>query len=123
MEFATKLAWLLLAAVHAAPSAVAFAPGLVERLYGVERAGAVGLLLTHRGALFLAVLSVSVLAAFDPGARRAAALVVGISIVGYLILYAAAGALDGPLRTVALVDVAALAPLGFVIWRAAADQA
>ncbi len=119
MELATKISWLILAfAVHGAPSAVLFVPKLTERLYGVDASGEVGVLLIHRGALFFAVLAVAVLAAFDPGARKAASVVVAISMIGFLIVYASAGLPQGPLRTVALVDAAGLLPLMFVLWRA-----
>ena len=118
MERLTVICWLLLAAVHAAPAAVLFAPGMVERLYGVAPGGTAGLLIVHRGALFLAVLAAAVLAAWSPEARRAASLVVGISVVGFLGVYVAGGSPRGALRTVALVDAAALVPLAVVGWRA-----
>lgn len=95
-----------------------FAPAMTERLYNVPADGTVGILIVHRGALFLAVLAVAVLAALDPGARRAASFVVGISVVAFLAVYGAIGAPAGPLRTVALVDAAALLPLAFVSYRA-----
>lgn len=79
------------------------------------------MLLAHRGALFLAIVAACVYAAFDPPARRALSLVIAISVVGFLILYLRAGMPAGPLRTIALVDAAALIPLLFVAasaWRA-----
>jgi hypothetical protein len=118
VERLVTISWLLLAAVHAAPAAVLFAPDLVQRLYGVAAGGTPGLLIVHRGALFLAVLAVSLLAAFSADARRAASLVAGISVVGFLILYIRAGMPAGPLRTIAIVDTAALVPLLFVGYRA-----
>ncbi|WP_141243913.1 hypothetical protein [Sphingomonas lenta] len=118
MERALFASWLLLAAVHAMPAAVLFAPRLTERLYGVAPGGAVGILIVHRGALFLAVLAVAVLAAFSPDARRAASLVVGISVVAFLTVYAASGMPSGQLRTIALADAVALAPLALVTWAA-----
>lgn len=120
MEWLLKASWLLLAAIHAAPAAVLFAPGLTERLYGMPAEGTPGLLIVHRGALFLAVLAAALLAAASMEARRAASLVVGISVVGFLLVYARMGMPDGPLRTVALVDAAALLPLALVTvaaWR------
>ena len=72
MEIATKIAWLLLALVHASPAAVLFRPSLVGRLYGVSPEGAVGLLLTHRGATFLAIFVAAVWAAFDLRPAQAA---------------------------------------------------
>lgn len=120
MEVWIRAAWFSLAAVHAPPAAVAFAPALAHRLYAVSPDGPAAVLLTHRGAMFLAVVAASLFAAFDPGARRACVAVVAISVVGYLVVYALAGMPDGPLRTVALVDAAALVPLALAAqdaWR------
>jgi hypothetical protein len=113
-----KTAWIMLALIHAAPAAAAFAPALVRRLYRVDPSGDLGVLLVHRGVLFLAVLAVALLAVFDAGARRAASLVVAISVVGFLLVYLRAGAPAGPLRSIALVDAAALIPLAVVLWAA-----
>lgn len=118
MEIATRIAWLLLAAVHVSPAAVLFRPSLVERLYGTSPEGAAGLLLTHRGATFLAIVVASIWAAFDPSVRRLCTIVVAIAVVGFLILYARAGMPRGPLRTIAAADALALAPLVLVIWSA-----
>jgi hypothetical protein len=118
VELVTRLCWLAIVAVHASPAAVLFRPALTERLYGVPPDGTTGVLLIHRGALFLAIVLVALYAAFAPEARRAASLVVAISVVGFLIVYALAGAPAGPLRTIALVDLAALAPLAIVLWTA-----
>ena len=120
MELALKACWLALAAVHAMPAAVLVQPSLLKRLYGVAGDGPAGALLTHRGALFLAVLAVALLVAFDPGARRAASLVVAISVVGFLAVYASAGLPAGPLRDIAVVDAIALLPLAAIVvaaWR------
>jgi hypothetical protein len=111
-------AWLLLALVHVTPSAVLARPELVRSLYGVEAAGDLGVLLIHRGALFLAIVVVCVYAAWEPNGRRAATLVVGVSILGFLIIYGLAGAPSGPLRLIALADLVALAPLALVSWNA-----
>lgn len=118
MELATKSAWAALALIHASPAAVLFAPGLVNRLYGVEANGVLGVLLVHRGALFLAVLAVCLLALFDPSARRSAGVVVAISMIAFLVVYAQAGMPAGPLRTVALVDLVGLAPLAWALFTA-----
>ena len=118
MEMATKVAWLLLALVHASPAAVLFRPSLVQKLYGVAADGATSLLLTHRGATFLTILVAAVWAAFDPSVRRLCTVILAIAVVGYLVLYARAGMPEGPLRTIASVDALALAPLALVIWNA-----
>jgi hypothetical protein len=120
METATRMAWGLLALAHLSPAAVAFVPSLVERLYGVSPTGDLGVLIAHRGALFLAIVAACVLAVFDPPARRALGIVVATSVIGFLVLYLRAGAPSGPLRTIAIVDAVALLPLAFVIvaaWR------
>ena len=118
MERLVILCWLVLAAVHASPAAVLFRPALTETLYGVPPTGPTGLLVVHRGALFLGVFVVAVFAAFSPDARKAATLLVGISLAGFLIVYTMAGAPLGPLRTIAIVDAAALLPLAVVAWSA-----
>jgi hypothetical protein len=110
--------WLALALIHLMPALVLVVPSLIERLYGVPPTGDVGLLLVHRGALFLAVLAVSAYAAIAPDARRAASLVAGISMVSFLLLYARAGLPPGSLRTIAVADLIGLVPLAIVIWNA-----
>lgn len=118
MEMATKIAWFLLALVHASPAAVLFRPSLVEKLYGIPPEQSTGLLLSHRGATFLAIVVAAVWAAFDPSVRRLCTIVVAIAVLGYLGLYARAGLPEGPLRTIAAVDALALAPLMLVTWSA-----
>jgi hypothetical protein len=83
-------------------------------MYGVDEGGPLGVILTHRGVLFLAVAAVCVLAAFVPSARVAAALVVSISLIGFLATYVLGGA-PKRLRTIALIDAIALAPLALVL--------
>jgi hypothetical protein len=120
MEPLLKVAWALLALVHAVPAAALVAPGALRRLYGIEPGGELAVLLTHRGALFLALTVLGAFAAVDPAVRRVAGGVITISVVSFLVLYVRAGAPDGPLRRVALVDGAALLPLALVLvgaWR------
>lgn len=105
------LAWLALALVHAPPALAAFSPLLRKRMYGIDDGGPLGLILAHRGVLFLAVAGVCVLAAFSAEARLAALLVTSISVVGFLVGYVLGGA-PKRLRTIALVDSIALIPLG-----------
>ena len=118
MEMITKAAWGLLALVHVLPALVLFRPGMVRTLYGVEPGGDVGVLIVHRGALFLAVVVASLWALADPGVRRAMGVVVGISVVGFLWVYVRAGMPSGALRTIAVADGVALVPLVWVVWRA-----
>jgi hypothetical protein len=118
MDRLVVVCWLALAAIHASPAAVLLRPALTETLYGVPPIGPSGVLLIHRGALFLAIVVLALFAAFAPEARRAATLLVGISVVGFLVVYAMAGAPEGPLRSIAIVDTAALLPLAVVSWSA-----
>jgi hypothetical protein len=120
MEGFVKIAWGVLALVHAAPAAALVVPGALRRLYGLELGGDLRVLLVHRGALFFALVVLCVFALFDPAARRAAGVAVALSVVGYLGVYAQAGFPAGPLRRVALVDTFAVAPLLVVLvaaWR------
>jgi hypothetical protein len=116
LSITTKIAWLLLATVHALPAIVLFKPKLLQQLYGVAPHGEIEILLVHRAALFLAVVAVALLAAFEPMARRAAAIVVSISIICFVMLYARAGFPSGPLKTIAAVDLIAMLPLLWVCY-------
>lgn len=118
MEIATKIGWLLLALVHLSPAAVLFRPNLVQPLYGISPEGPTGLLLTHRGATFLAIVVAAVWAAFDPSVRRLCTVAVAIAVLSYLVLYVRAGLPGGPLRTIATVDALAVLPLLLVTWSA-----
>ncbi|CAN1533372.1 hypothetical protein MCEMIH15_01470 [Caulobacteraceae bacterium] len=118
MELITKLAWALLALIHLSPAAVFFLPHLTKKLYGIDANGDLGVLITHRGALFLAIFAACVAGALDPAARRALSVVVAISVISFLWLYFRAGMPSGPLKTIALVDLVGLAPLLLVVWSA-----
>jgi hypothetical protein len=123
MEVITRLAWLFLAAIHVPPALVAVFPGLMGRLYGVAPAGEIGLMLSHRAVLFLAVAVGCAWGAFDPDARRPLSLVVTISVAGFLWLFVTAGAPRGALRTIAIVDAIAMVPLAWILlqaWRPSA---
>ena len=118
MNRLVTICWLALAAIHASPAAVLVMTGLTETLYGVPATGATGVVVIHRGALFLAIVVVASFAAFAPEARKAATLLVAISVIGFLLVYLGAGAPEGPLRTIALVDALALLPLALVAYDA-----
>ena len=122
-EMLIKIAWLALGLIHLFPAASAFSPSLVERLYGVAPSGDLAVIVAHRGVLFCAVVASCVFGAFDPAARRPLGIVVAISVIGFLLLYARAGMPAGPLRTVAIVDAVGLAPLAAVRWSAWRIQA
>ena len=109
--------WLLLAAIHALPALAFFRPASLTTLYGIAADNPLFLLMQHRAALFLAVFVACVFAAFVPEGRRLAVLVVGISMVSFLFLYAMVGA-PTQLRTIAVVDLAGLPVLLAVAWMA-----
>jgi hypothetical protein len=115
-----KAAWVVLAAVHLSPALVLIRPQLMQSLYGLKPEGSLAVLMTHRGALFLVLVVAALFAAFDPGARRVVALSCTISLLAFLLLYAQAG-FPSALKTIAVVDLVALAPLLLVTvdaWRA-----
>jgi hypothetical protein len=118
MELSTKIAWALLAFIHIAPALTFFAPDMIERLYSIPAEGDIGLLLTHRGALFLAVMTAAAIAIFMPDSRKLASIVVAISILSFLWLYARAGLPIGGLRKIAVIDAVAIFPLIWVAWEA-----
>ena len=114
-----KISWALLAlAVHGAPALLFLRPQMTETLYGVSAKGDLGFLLVHRGALFLGIVALSLYALVERSARRPASIVLSISMIGFLVLYLQASAPAGPLRKVALVDLAGLVPLAIVLWDA-----
>lgn len=108
------LAWLALVLVHAPPAFAAFSPTIRRRMYGIEETPQLAVILAHRGVLFLAVAAVCLYAAFEAGARPAAAIVAAVSVIGFLTIYASAGAPKGPLRPIAIADLVAAGPLALV---------
>jgi hypothetical protein len=114
---AVHLCWMCLALVHLLPAVALLRPSLLTKLYGVDAGSDVFVLLRHRAALFFAVLVLSVWAAFDVVVQRPAVVVVGLSMVSFLVLYLRHG-FPKTLRPIAIVDVAALPPLAFVAWQA-----
>jgi hypothetical protein len=114
MELWIKLAWAALVVIHLSPAAVAFSPDLVTRLYGVPAGGGIGVLLIHRGALFLALVAAAIIAIFDPSARRVVSVIFAISMLAFLLIYVRAGMPAGGLRKIAMIDLIGLLPLTFV---------
>lgn len=112
-----KIAWLILAAIHATPALALFRPAMIGTLYGVDRNNPLFLLLQHRAALFLVIFLLAVWAAFDPASRRVASIGVGVSMVSFLILYWSAGS-PPALRTIAIADLIGIPFLAFVTWKA-----
>lgn len=109
--------WLLLAAIHAVPALALFRPAILTGLYGVASDSPLFLLMQHRAALFMAIFVACVWAAFVPEGRRLAALVVAISIISFLVLFALGGS-PAPLKRIAMVDLAGLPVLAGVAWLA-----
>ena len=109
--------WLVLAAIHAMPALALFRPATLTTLYGVTADSPLFLLMQHRAALFLAVFAACVWAAFVPEGRKLAVLVVGISMLSFLVLYWTAGS-PAPLKRIAMVDLAGLPVLAGVAWLA-----
>ena len=99
------------------PALALFRPATLTTLYGMAPDNPLFLLMQHRAALFLAVFAACVFAAFIPEGRRLAVLVVGISMVSFLVLYASAG-YPAPLKRIAVVDLAGLPVLAGVAWMA-----
>lgn len=119
----TVAAWLLLAAIHLTPAVALVAPNLVTRLYGLAPGGELFLLMRHRAALFAVIVLICVWAAIDPSVRRLGTVAVAISMLGFLALYAGAGAPVGSLRTIALADLIGVPALAWVAWTAFRDVA
>ena len=117
MENLTKLAWFSLILIHLMPAMVLFMPTLAEKLYGVSPSADVGVLIIHRGSLFLAIIAACLFAIFDARTRRAMTVVVGISVIGFLWVYVRGGSPES-LGRIFKADLAALIPLAFVMWRA-----
>jgi hypothetical protein len=111
------ISWGVLAAIHLLPALALFRPALITTLYGVDRANPLFLLLHHRAALFLAIIVITIWAAFDPGSRRLASVTVGLSMVSFLILYSQAGS-PMALRSIAVADMIGLPFLAYVSWKA-----
>ena len=109
------LGWLALALIHVTPALALVRPALIDRLYGVPAGGVSHVLLRHRAGLFLAIFVVAVGAALDPGTRRLATIVVGLSMASFIALYAGAGS-PRALRTIAIADAAGLAILPALGW-------
>lgn len=108
------VSWLLLLLIHATPAVAAFSKRLRVQMYAVDETPTLGVVLAHRGMLFLAVALACFIAARDPASRPLAVVVTGISVLGFLALYARARFPEGPLRGIALVDLIGVPPLALV---------
>ncbi len=111
------ICWGVLGIIHLLPSLALFRPAMIGTLYGVEAGSTTFLLLHHRAALFLAVLIVCVWAALRPEVRPMASVVVAVSMISFLWLFAAAGQ-PPALRQIAIADLAGLPFLAMAAWMA-----
>jgi hypothetical protein len=118
MDILTRISWGLLMLLHLPPALPVLMPSMIERLYGVPATGAVGLLLLHRSVLFALVALCAGAALVHEPSRRLASVLLAVSMLGFLTLYAKAGFPAGPLRGIALADLAGVPALVFVLWRA-----
>lgn len=109
--------WLILALIHMLPSAAVFAPSLISRLYGVDAGGDLYALLQHRAVLFGCIVIAALWAAFDTDVRRLATVMLGLSMLGFLAIYALQGA-PGSLRSIAIADGIGLPFLAYAGFRA-----
>ena len=107
-----QLCWAVLALIHVIPALALFKPALLTTLYGAQTGSVTYMLLHHRAALFVGVFIACIYAIFQPGSRQLAAVVVAVSMVSFLVLFALSGKPDS-LRLVAIVDLVALPLLAF----------
>lgn len=112
-----KVAWAILAAIHALPALALFRPSMIGKLYRIANDSPLFLLLQHRAALFLVIFLLCVWAAFDPASRRVASVGVGVSMITFLILFWSAGS-PPALKTIAMTDLIGVPFLMFVSWKA-----
>lgn len=115
MEIITKTSWFVLALIHVTPSIVLVKPRLTQSLYGIAPDGPIGLLLVHRGGLFVGVLAACLVALFHAPSRPLATVIVAISMISFLVLYLNAGMPTGGLRKIAVADAVGLPFLAIVI--------
>ncbi len=108
----TRIAWLVLAAIHLLPALALVRPAMLEQLYGIDRDSALFPIVWHRAALFMIVMLIAVWAAIRPDVRPVAIFAVGTSMISFLLIYIASGS-PAMLRTIAIAD---LVGLPFLFW-------
>lgn len=99
------------------PALALFAPSLLTRLYDVNAANPLFVLMHHRAALFLVIVITCIWCAFDPTPRRLGVVLVTISMISFLVLYFANGS-PTALRQIAIADIIGLPALLYVGWKA-----
>lgn len=116
-----RIAWLLLALVHAAPAISFFWPSMLTRLYGVNTGDALFLLIHHRAALFLTIFVICIWCAISTAPRRLGVVAVAISMLSFLLLYFTSGSPEA-LRTIAIADLIGIPALLYATWQAFAPN-
>ncbi len=120
MSYLVSIGFLLLAALHLPPSLAAVRPSAMAQLYGPAVSnGGLGILLHHRAMGFVLVMLACAAAAVWGPARPAALLITGWSMTGYLVAYWLGGSPDGALQRIALMDLAGVPVLLFLVWAVA----
>jgi hypothetical protein len=117
MDWAVRIGWGLLAAVHFMPALAFFRPGQMAAMYRVSADNPLFSLMHHRAALFVVIFTLCIWAACDPAVRKLAVVGVGLSMLSFLWIYWRAGQ-PAPLRMIAMLDLAGLLPLALVAWDA-----
>lgn len=117
-----RICWGVLALIHALPALAVIRPSLLTRLYGVAPHGDVFILLHHRAALFGVIVLSCAWALVDADVRRLATVAAALSMIGFLLIYATAGA-PWSLRQIAVADLVSLPALAYVGWRAFSSTA
>ena len=107
-----KIPWIALILLHIAPASALFRPASLTSLYGLPANSALLPLMQHRAALFLCIVIAAAWAMFDPGVRKMSFVLIGISMVSFLVIYLLAGQ-PSELRTIAIAD---LACVPFLLW-------
>jgi hypothetical protein len=112
-----KSCWVILALIHAIPAFAFFKPSLLTSLYKVQADSAAYVLLHHRAALFFGVFIACIWALLQPGSRQLATIVVGVSMISFLVLFAISGMTDS-LRIIAIADLIGIPFLTIAAWQA-----
>jgi hypothetical protein len=112
-----KWSWAALALIHAVPALALFKPSLLTRLYGASAGSNTYLLLHHRAALFAGVFIACLWALTKTESRQLAVVIVGLSMLSFLILYFVNG-MPKSLQSIAIIDLVGLPFLMVVGWNA-----
>ena len=112
-----KLCWSVLALIHFVPALALVRPSLLTTLYAIDPQSPSYVLIWHRAALFAVLVVICLWASVRPEVRALASVAVAVSMVAFLILFAASG-FPPSLRTIAFADLAGLPFLAFAAWRA-----